>query len=305
MSGSKKTINMLMNIDNYLGEHEGRLVPIILFLAISAAPFLLYAVMLQGVIPFKFMILFEVVWTARVGLYILGDENNKLEQYKLKRQNVYATADQIIRVSNINEDGLIEYSNGRIAYIISGYLLDYIDEESLSIDFQAFLQQLRGYEYDILNHMVVDEYRLQNNCSGISTYKDAQVLRERMIFYQAQDEYCAKNSEAFRISFLIKGSKYDWKNMKTKLEELVGSEFAYCWKEITVCDREQVCDIMSRDLCLDVDIYGMLVYKYKNEEYYGSEVLFYGDNVPEKYKVKRDRSSLQKRRVVMRNYYDK
>ena len=68
---------MLMNVDNYFGEHTGRLAPMLLFLLVSAAPFLLYTFTISVFVPLKWMLLFEVFWTARMGLLILGKENAK------------------------------------------------------------------------------------------------------------------------------------------------------------------------------------------------------------------------------------
>lgn len=305
LNRSKRTINVLANIDNYLGEHEGKVGPMLMFLGISAGPFLLYVFILQTLIPFKVMLVFEILWTARWGLRILGNEKQKLAQYRKEREGVYKTADQIIRVSNVTKDGLIEYSNGKIAYMLVGYILDYIDDDSMTIDLENFLKQLRGYEYDIYSQMVVSEYRLQDDIEKLQVY-DAAMVRERMLFYQEQDEYCSRNSEAFRICILVKGSKYAWKDLKIMLDRLVHSESAYCWKSIAIAGADEVngaasvTDVFSRDLCMDVDVTEMLVEKYKSDEFYGSKVLFYGDEIPEEYRQKRDNVNLNLRRVVVK-----
>lgn len=300
----KRTINILSNIDNYLGEHEGRLGPMLIFLGVSAGPFLLYVFMLQVFIPFKIMLVFEVLWTARWGLYILGDEKQKLAQYRKEREGIYKTADQLIHVSNVTTEGLIEYNNGRVAYMLVGYLLDYIDDDSMTIDVENFLKQLRGYEYDIYSQMVVDEFRLQDEIGKLQTYSEPLMVKERMLFYQEQDEYCSQHTEAYRVCILVKGSRYAWKAMRAMLERLVHSEAAYCWKQISIADSDGlnslagVTDIFSRDLCLGVDIQGMLVEKYKSDEFYGSKVLFYGDKIPEEYRKAKNNVNLRSRRVT-------
>lgn len=293
----KRKINVLANIDNYLGEHEGKLAPVLIFLCISAAPFLIYAFIFQRLIPLKYVIIFEVLWSARWALYIFGDEKKKKIQYRKERKNVYKTADKIIRVSHVADDGLIEYSDGSIAYVLVGYLLDYIDDDSMTIDIENFLKQLRGYSYDIYSQMVIDEYRLQDDISSLQVYEDTDAVSDRMLFYQEQDEYCNRNSECFRICIEVKGAKYNWKGLRQMLEHLVNSEVAYCWKEIRIATPEDDTDIFSRDLCLDVDITEMLVEKYKTDEYFGSKVLFYGNKVPNEYVKKRSTSNLEERRV--------
>ena len=300
LNGNKRYINVLANIDNYMGEHEGRLAPFLTFLGISAAPFLLYAFLLQGIVPLKYVLIFEVLWAARFGLLILGGENKKLAQYRRERENVYKTAENLIHVSNLSADGLLEYSNGRIAYILTGYILDYADDESMNIDLQNFLKQLRGNIYHIYSHMVVDEYRLQDDIDKLQVYEDAEFIRERMLLYQEQDEYCTANSEAFKVSIVVTGSKYEWKTLRTKLERLCGSEYSYCWHDLHICDSAGVTDVLSRDLCMDVNIPNMLVEKYKSDEFYGSKVLFYGDKIPEEYKKHKDEANVKSRRVVVK-----
>lgn len=306
LDGGKRTINILSNIDNYLGEHEGRLAPVLIFLGISAAPVLLYIFVLQALMPFKVILVFEILWAARFALYILGGEKQKLAQYRKERQGVYKTADQIIRVSQVTKDGLIEYSNGSIAYMLVGYIIDYVDDDSMTLDFESFLKQLRGYEYDIYSQMVVDEYRLQDDIDKLQVYENKQFLRERMLFYQEQDEYCSHNAEAYRICILVKGSKYAWKELRTLLERAIHSECAVCWQSIAIAEGDgvsgaaSVTDIFSRDLCLDVDINDMLIEKYKSDEFYGSKVLFYGDDIPEEYRQQKESANLNARRVVVK-----
>lgn len=295
---NKRRINMLMNIDNYFGSHDGKKSPMLIFLFASAAPFLFYVFFLNAIVPLKFMLVFEVLWVLFMALMILGKTPQKVREHRKERENVYSTSEQLIRVSNVTDDGLIEYSNGTIAYIVSGYTLDFVDDDAFTIAMEKFLRQLRGYDYDILSHMVIDEYKLQNNFEGLTSYANTEAISERIQFYQDQDEYCSQSTEAFRISIVVKASKYDWKTLKLKLDNLVKSEIAYCWKELKVCDANEANDVLSRDLCMDINIVNMLVEKYKNDEFFGSQVLFYGDEVPDEFKAKRDVTGMENRRVI-------
>ena len=295
----KRFINMLANIDNYLGRHEGRLGPILIYLAVAASPFLVYAVALQRFVPLKFAIIFEIPWCIRFAFLILGKENKKLEQYRKERKGIYKTASNLVKC-NVLDDGLVEYMNGRIAYMITGYTQDYVDNDSFTIDLEKFLKQLRGYSYDILSHLVIEEDRMQDRVENLQVYVDTEMVQERMQFYQEQDDYCRDNAEAYKITIVIKTSKYDWKVLREKLEKLVNSEHAYCWKSLRFCTKEECEDVLSRDLCLDVDLVEMLTEKYKSDDFYGSKVLYYGEEVPDKYKAKRELPNLQNRRVVVK-----
>lgn len=295
----KRTINVLANISNYLAEHEGKNTPWFMFLGVSAAPFLIYAFIFQGMIPLKFMLIFETLWAARWALYFLGNEPKLLKQYRAERKGIYKTADNLIHC-DLMRDGLIEYNNGQVAYILSGYLLDYMNPDALTVDLQNFLKQLRGYQYDILGHLDIDEDRLQDNIEALSVYTDKEMTKERMLMYQDQDDYCSKHSEAYKISIVVKTSKYNWKVLFATLSKLVSSEFAYCWKELKICNKEEANDVMSRDLCLNIDITEMLVEKYKTDEFYGSKVLFYGDEIPEEFREEKESPNIQSRRVIMK-----
>ena len=300
LSGNKKHINMLANIDNYLGDHEGKMAPVLTFLGVSAVPFLIYALFLMRYVKFRYVLVFGVAWTARWALYILGEEPKKKLQYRRERENVYKTADQLIHVSHVADDGLIEYNNGNVAYILVGYILDYVDDVSLTLDLQNFLKQLRGYSYDIYSQMVIGEYRLEDDINKLKVYTDKEAIKDRMLFYQEQDEYCSQNSECFRICIEVKGSKYDWVAMRKTLDHLVNSEAAYCWRYLHIATPEDDTDVFSRDLCLDVNVNDMLVEKYKSDEYYGSKVLFYGEKIPKQYQQKKNTSNVAQRRMRVR-----
>lgn len=306
MAEDKRTINALMNVHNYFGEDTGRLGPVLVFLCISAAPVILYIVIAPylSMVPWWLLLTFELLWVLRFALKILGKESEKLEQFETEEKSIYSTSDQIITASNVEEDGLIERIDGRVNYIITGYFMDYMDDDTLSRDIEKFMIALRGYLYDIHSHLVVDELKLQSEFEKLKRYKDSDMIQERMLFYQDQDEYCSKNSELYKISFVVKASKYEWKQLRDNLQKIVKSDISKCWKTIALCDREQVNDVMSRDICTNVDIRNMMVQKYRNENYFGSKVLFYGDEVPDEYKPERDKSALDKRRVVYKEKWD-
>lgn len=294
----KDTINVLMNIDSYFGEHQGRMAPMMTFLFASAAPFIFYVFFLTAFIPLKWILIFEVFWTGRMALFFIGHENEKLAQFKQQREDEYANADDLIRQSYIHEDGLIEYYNGTVAYIISAFTTTYFSDNGLSIDLEEFLSKLKQYEYDIYGHLFYDEFRLQDNLEQMSVYTDKEMLKERIAFYILQDKYSEDHTMLYRINIVVRASKYDWKNLRETVTALVHSSYSDVFKECFICNRDQVSDVVSRDICAYVDMEEMLKNKHSNENYYGSKVLFYGDDVPEEYKQTRDEAGLEGRRVT-------
>lgn len=302
--GKKDKINVLMNIDSYFGEHQGRLGPMLVFLCVSAVPFIVYIFLFSRIIPLKLMLILEVLFTIRMALFILGKENEKLEIYKKAREDEFATANDLIRTAHVHDDGLIEYENGRVAYIISAFTTTYFSDSVLSIDLERFLSQLKDYEHDEYCHLVVDEFRLQDEMESMSVYEDKELMKERIMFYIDQDTYCSEKSELYRINILVKASKYDWKVLRTALDGVIKSEYAKVFKVCYICNKDQASMVMSRDICAYIDIADMLKGKYHNEDYYGSRVLFYGDDIPEEYKTKKDKVDMEERRVVIGNERD-
>lgn len=290
-------INVLMNIDNYFGEHKGRLKPILMFLGISIAPLLGYAFFLIGIVPLRYVLILEVPFVVRVALKVLGDEDEKFRVYMAAKNDAYSNADDLIGIPNIQGDGLVEYEGSSVAYIISAFTATYFDEDKLTTDIQAFLNQLEDYVYDVHGHLVVDEFRLQDGIGAMTVYKDKELMKERMDLYVYQDESCAESCMLYRLNFVVKGARYDWKKLKAAVDAAASSSYAKVFKECYVCDREQAEDVISRDLYLYVDMAEMMKNKYANDEFYGSKVYYYGD-AEKQVKQNKEMPNLEERRVI-------
>lgn len=300
MTGEKEQtkINVLMNIDSFYGEHTGRMGPMIKFLLIAGAPILVYTFFLIGVIPFRWILIFEVPFALRMALRILGREDEKFRVYMAAREDEYANADDIVRISRIQDDGLIEYEDGAVSYIISAFTTTYFDEDKLNEDLQAFVALLGAYTYDVHMHMVFNEFLLQDKLERMAAYTDEELLRERMDMYVYQDKEMAEQTLIYRINFVVRGSRYEWKKLRDTVNVTVRSTYARVFKECYVCDRQQANDVMSRDLYVYVELEEMVKKKYANEEYYDSKVYYYGEEVPEEFREKEEDVGLGRRRVV-------
>lgn len=295
-------INVLLNINNYFGEHGSRLTPVLIFLGVICIPPIIWLFFLHF-ISWKFGLFLELLIVARAALFIFGHENEKLEVFMQAREDKYAAAEDIIRISNLYSDGMIEYSNGKIAYIISCFCMDYFNNDSFSIDMEEFLMKLKDYQYDVCCHTMFDEYELSRDLQCMEVYMDKELMRERMEFYMAQDEYCNENTKLYRIDFVIKDSKYNRKLLKEYLDSIVMTD-TKLFKAIYVCNQEQVGDVLSRNLGTVIDIEQMLVTRYKNEDYRGSEVLYYDEDLPVGMKLESETPKLSARRVKYKEESD-
>ncbi len=291
-------INVLMNIDSYYGEHTGRMGPIIKFLLFASAPLLVYVFFLIGLVPFKWILVFEVPFALRMALRILGREDEKFKVYMAAREDEYANADDVIQITRIQDDGLIEYENGTVAYVISAFTTTYFDENELNADLEKFVGMLGKHIYDIHMHMVHHEFLLQDNLDRMGVYSDKELMKERIDMYVYQDEEMARNTLLYQINFIVKGARYEWKQLRDDVQAAIRSSYAKVFKQCIKCDRKQANDVMSRDLYLYVDLEEMIKKKYAREEYYDSEVYYYGEEVPDEYKEKKEVVGLERRRVM-------
>ena len=126
----KENINTLLNIDSVFGEYEGHVLPIILTIGLAALPLLAWLFLLQGTfIKLWWVIVFDLLWTGRWALIILGKEKQKMQFYEQQKVDEYKSSDELVHANHVHDDGLIEYDNGQVAYIVSGYLKGYLTDE--------------------------------------------------------------------------------------------------------------------------------------------------------------------------------
>lgn len=290
-------INVLLNVDNYFGKSSGRLAPFLIFLGISAIPMFLY-IPFMGIVPLWIVIIFELLWTGRWYLKILGHEKERLAKYKKRKEAKYALANSLVKIVNVFEDGCIEYMNTSCAYLICGFPNSYFDTTKFVSDCELFFSSMRASSFDIHLQLVTDEDKLQDDLSGLQIYTDEELKQERVQVYKMQDEYSSMRSELFRYIISVKFSKYSKNTIRASLDELLSSNLSKFFHSVYICNRQQVIDILSRDLGLYVDIDELLSKAYANNEFYGSEVLFYGEDIPDEYKPKSPPPNLGGRRVI-------
>ena len=295
---NKDNMNTLLNIDSVFGEYEGHVLPVVITIGLVALPLLLWLFFLQRTpIKFWYVLIFDVFWGLRWALKILGKENEKMKFYLQQRSDEYKSADELVHVNHVHDNGLIEYDNGTTAFIISGFFKGYLTDDKLSVDLENFMNELDNWNWDFYLHNVVDELLCEEGLPNLKRYTDKQVIQERIDFYDYQDEWSRTHTALYRISFLVWCPKYNWKRLQSHMEELVSSELANMFNEIAIFGYDEVMDIFNRDICGYADIRSMLTKKFDNEEYYGSKVLWYDDNIPNAIVPEKDKSSLEERRV--------
>ena len=273
----KPHINTLLNVDNIFGTYENRVAPFILTILLGSIPLFVWLFFLQGT-PIKLWmaIILTLLLTGRFALIFIGKESEKLKSYSARRNDAYLESKDLINVTDII-DGLIIYTSGRVSYIVYGYLKGYLDDDVLSIDLERFMDELDAFDWDMNLYNITDELLCTGNLPNLRRYKDKETILQRIAFYKYQDDWVSKNTEMYEIVFIVKARKYNWKQLRSKLIDLVDSDVAKCFNEIYIADTQDVIDIMSRDIETYVDLNEMLLNKMSNEEISGARVLFYDD----------------------------
>lgn len=294
----KEYINTLLNVDSVFGEYEGRTMPIIITIVLAALPLLVWLFLLQGtIIRLWHVIVADVPWSIWWASIFIGKGREKMRFYEQQKHDEYKSADEIVHVQYIHDDGLIEYDNGKVGYLITCYSKGYITDDKLSVDMEAFMTELDMWNWDMYLHNTVDEILCEDELPNLKRYEDKQVIKERIDFYAYQDEWSRTHSGLYRITFLVTSAKYDWKKMRTHLTELCSSELALMFNECKLCGYDDVSELFDRDMCGFVNIEKMLMSKFDNEQYHGSRVLWYDEEIPQELVPEQDKSDMEQRRV--------
>lgn len=298
---SKDKINVLLNIDNFYGKYTGGVGRTLIFCLVACAPFLAYSLLLTAIVPFKLFLLFYLPYVGRMALIIIGREKERMASYLKQRNDEYATAKELISIVDVHEDGLVEYANGTICYILQGYGYSYMDDNAFSKDMEEFISKVMSkYEVDVYGHLVVNELgTTQEDMEKLRVYEDHEFLQERLDFYKYQDNYTNSNSKLYRLNFVVRSYKSKWGQLYKDINALVSSECTACFDKIKICSQQEAIDVISRDICLYVDIGEMLRDKHSSQNYFGSKVLYFGDTPPEDIKKKEETFEDETERRVM------
>lgn len=301
MKNKKPLMNTLMHIGNIFGQYEGKVGPYIWTILLGSIPLWIWLLFLQGT-PIKLWMALIVMFLCmfRFALIFIGREKEKMKFYVARRSNAYMASKDLVHIVNIYNDGLIEYASGRVAYLITGFLKGYLNDDKLSVDIESFMDELDAFQWDMNLYNVTDELKCTNSLPLLRRYADRDVIMERMDFYKYQDDWTAKNTQMYQVVFIVKARRPDWKAMKAKLEDLINSDISNVFNEVKIADMNEVNKILSRDVVTFVDLNEMLIDKYTEDSVKGARVLFYDDaDKVEFTEQKKLGVDLNKRRVTL------
>lgn len=267
-------ITPLIDIDNYFGTSSKRLMPVILMGVVLCVPCFIYAQIFIRIIPIQAFLVFLSIWTLRWGLIIIGEEPKRLEQYKRQIAEVYSSAQELMLIKTIHADGLIEYMNGTIKYLIVIENGSELDSMVVSSRYHSFIKGISSkYVPDIYIQNIVGETTLESRYKTLKLDTSLRAARDYIKIIDFNVKLENDFSTITRTIFAVKGRKAEFLDMKELIEGEIAASNVNIFKDIHIASKEEVMEIISRDLLLNINFSQLNRDKYKNEDYKGCRVL--------------------------------
>lgn len=276
-----RKVSMLLDIDNFYGEHEGRLGPTLKFLVIGGAPIVLW-VYTGFLIPSYLFFPLWVIWLIRVGLLTLGREQERLVQFRKQINDEYASTYELLNIKTIHPDGCIEYVNGTVAYMVIAINGTTYDPTSRAQMIHGFMSLFgNDYDVDIYVQNITDMRSLEERYNNVKLFVDEDAAKDFIDIIDHNRQVVYSQSLLTRTVFVVKGRKSEWTDVRDNCKMAVYSAPAKAFKEVKIGLREDVQDVLNTDIRGVVDLDSLLQKKYATHQYHGSRVLYFDDEPEE------------------------
>lgn len=272
-----ETIGMLLDIDHYYGESEGRLGPTIKFLVIGLGPILVWTYF-GFPLPVWLFWPAEVIWLVRVGLITLGREKERLIQYRRQLNDDYSSSEELLRIKTVHDDGCVEYINGRVSYFIvasNGTSYDPIARSKMLREFFSMFQ--RDFDIDLYLQNLTELKSLEERYSHVKLFTDEDAAKDFIDIIDHNRQLVYSGSRLTRIVIAVKAGKGYWTEVRDSCKQACFSGAAKAFKDVHVATRNEVLDIINTDVRTYVGVDDILQRKYATHNYFGSRVLYFGD----------------------------
>jgi hypothetical protein len=272
---------MLLDVENYYGEHNGRLAPLLIFLALAGLPVIGW-VYVGFFIPLWLFLPLWTVYAIRVLMLTIGKEGERLAQFKRQLYDEYSSVYDLLQIRTIHKDGCIEYAGEKVAYMVvleNGTCTDPIAQSRGTAEFIS-LVAAGGYDFDVLIQNLNDASTLERRYSSVKFFTTPEAAKDFTDIIDFNRSHVQANSMLNRVVLVVKTRKPNWKTLRLDLDSAVQSASARVFKSAAVADAETVSDIINRDINGTIDIEDLLCRKYAAREYRGSKALYYGVRPP-------------------------
>lgn len=290
-TSSKKeepTIGMLLDVEHFYGEHEGRIMPVILTIIISGMPILLYVYFsLFTIIPVWVFMVFHVIFSIRVIAIVLGRENYRLKIYKRQLFDDYTAASDLVTIKTIHDDGCIEYTTGIIQYLVVCLNGTTEDKVRHSVRMRRFIESLTAdYMFDVYIHNINTTPSLTNYYDKVHHMGRTEVASNFIEIVDLNKQRTEEKSKVQRMVFAIYGRRSDWKNICTQIDSVLASDAAKVFKTAyRVSTAEEAIEIIDRDTDTNVRLQHLMRMKHRSGDYDSSKVLGYDSDDSKIYEV--------------------
>jgi hypothetical protein len=268
----KETTAMLLDIENYYGEHEGRLAPLLIFLLLVSAPVLLW-VYFGFFVPAVIFFPVWIVYAIRVTLLTLGKEKERLKYFKDQLNDNYNSILDLLNIKTIHEDGLIEFLGNKVAYmlVLSNGTATNAVRQTRSVNEYLMPVISDKYDFDLLVQNINETSELEKRYNAVKFFTTPEAAQDFLDIIDYNRAQVKAFSMLNRIVIVLKGRKEDWKDMRMTLKNLPKRTF----KDAHIALPEEVADVFSRDINGTLDLDDTLRQKYATHEYFGSKVIGY------------------------------
>lgn len=272
-----RKVTMLLDVDNFYGETEGRLGPLIKFLLIGVGPALLWAYF-GFHIPHWLFVPLWIIWVIRIAMITLGREKERLKQFRKTIHDDYASIYELLNIKTIHPDGCIEYTNGQVAYAVvasNGTTYDSLQRSKGIRDFLSLLGS--DYDLDVYIQNITELQSLETRYNNVKLFTGEAAAKDFIDIIDHNRKVVYSQSLLTRIVFVTKGRKGYWTDIRDNCKQACYSSAARAFKDVHIAERAEIQDILNTDIRGVVDLDSLLQRKYATHEYFGSRVLYFGE----------------------------
>lgn len=271
-------IQMLLDIENIFGESTRGLGQFILALLLMLIPPIIIGYTSAYLfIPWQILIIICTVWAIRMMLIVMGHEPARVENFKRTRDDAFSMTNSMCNIRLIHPQGCVEYINGSIGFFVVTYNSTSTDVLVKSRMFDYFINTAVGKQpFDIYIQNINDTKELDNKYANVRLFGDDDAARAFMEIIDYNSKVVEEESRLTRNILFIRGSKYQWKEVYANIQSALNSEPARIFRKCYLAtDKEEIEEIISRDIDGCVDLYDLLQKKFYTGNKHGSKIISY------------------------------
>lgn len=269
-------INTMLDIENYFGESSSRTAPTLITICLCCIPICIYLYYFIGIIPLKYFLPIYIWYCIRVCMIVLGDEKKRLLQYKKQMFDIYSSSYELMKIKKIHDNGCIEYTDGIIKYLIVTTNGAVEDKNIKSMKIRKFLSKIMtNYSVDIYIQNEIEADDMYNRYTAVNMFNDNDVMED---YINIVDYTRKKIEESYLVTktiFAVSGRKSEYLSIYKTINTAIASEDAKVFKEVYICNKGQVEQVISDDLDTFINFEEINRIKYTKDNLYGSKVLGY------------------------------